>query len=164
MVGLPASGKSTRVDAMCDMDLDAFVYSTDAFIEKAAKQFDSTYNEMFSDNIKAATASMNEMLDVAMSSGMNVIWDQTNLSVKKRVSIINKMKSAGYKVECECFMPPETPADFSAWKGRLNNRPGKTIPKNILDSMQETFVYPSTDEGFSNIIFWNIYGQEMRKS
>jgi predicted kinase len=163
MVGLPASGKSTRVDAMCDMDLDAFVYSTDAFIEKAADHFKTTYDEMFTANIKNATASMNEMLDVAMSSGMNIIWDQTNLSVKKRASVINKMKSAGYKVECECFMPPETPADFSAWKGRLNNRPGKTIPRNILDSMQETFVYPSIDEGFSKITFWDIYGRISNK-
>jgi predicted kinase len=163
LVGLPASGKSTRVKDMSDIDPGVFVYSTDAFIESAAKHFGSTYDEMFSENIKAATASMNEMLDIAMGSGKNVIWDQTNLSLKKRTSIMNRMQSAGYEVECACFMPPETPEDVSVWEKRLNGRPGKTIPRYIIDSMQESFEKPVISEGFSKITFWDIYGEMLEE-
>jgi predicted kinase len=160
MVGLPASGKSTRIKDMCLMDPDVFVYSTDAFIQEAASHFNSTYDEMFADNIKAATTSMNEMLAVAMQSDMNVIWDQTNLSKKKRTGILNKMKSAGYRVECECFMPPEKTEDVAEWNRRLVSRPGKTIPDYIIRSMFDNFEKPSLDEGFTNIEFCDIYGND----
>ena len=96
MVGLPASGKSTRVSDMTRMDPDLFVYSTDNYIEKCAKQNGQTYNEAFAEFIEPATKYMNEMLDVAIRSKQDIIWDQTNLGVGKRRKIINRMKHAGY--------------------------------------------------------------------
>lgn len=160
MVGLPATGKSTLVNKMREMDSDAFVYSTDNFIEDAAKHFGKTYNEMFEDNIKPATAAMEEMLTTAMKYNQDVIWDQTNTGVKKRTKIINRMKQAGYRVECHFICPPGASqiSDQVEWKNRLNGRPGKTIPTNVIASMTENLVEPTLDEGFDEVVVYNMYG------
>lgn len=160
MVGLPAMGKSTRVAALATMDSDVFVYSTDNYIERCAKQNGWTYDQAFAEFIEPATKYMNEMLDIAMRSKQDIVWDQTNLGAKKRAKIINRMRQAGYDVECDCIVPPESDYDGSKedWAQRLANRPGKTIPDNILHSMMDSFVMPKVEEGFERVIFFNMYG------
>jgi len=160
MVGVPASGKSTFVKNVISADPDSyFVYSTDQFIEDAATHFNSTYNEMFENNIKGATASMNQMLEEAVADERQwIIWDQTNLGIKKRKSIINKMKSVGYSVECVSFTPPETENERAEWHRRLGSRPGKTIPDHILNSMMKNYQKPELSEGFDDITTYDMFG------
>jgi len=161
MVGLPATGKSTLVNLTRNMydslDTNVFVYSTDEFIEKAAAHFGMTYDEAFEANIQGATNSMNTLLDVAVKKRHDIIWDQTNLSISKRRKIINRMQKAGYIVKCTCIEPPEEEA-LHTWKQRLLGRVGKTIPKQIITNMRNTYVLPTVEEGFSVISFYNIYG------
>jgi tRNA uridine 5-carbamoylmethylation protein Kti12 len=160
LVGLPALGKSTRVRDIGTMDPDVFVYSTDRFIEECAAQNGMTYNEMFTDLIDEATGQMNRMLDTAIRERMNIVWDQTNLGVKKRTKIIRRMKNAGYRVDCECFVAPEPGHldDLKAWKHRLSSRPGKTIPESVLRSMYDSYIEPTLDEGFDSLVFWSMWG------
>jgi len=164
MVGLPATGKSTLVifqELLYEkIDLPLFVYSTDKFIEEAATHFGITYNEAFEDNIKAATDSMNALLDAAIKERQDIIWDQTNLSVKKRAKIIRRMREAGYQVRCECIVPPEAGhiSDLKDLKHRLEGRPGKTIPPHVMSSMWESYVLPTKEEGFDMITFYNMHG------
>lgn len=159
MVGLPASGKSTRVLDISTMDPDVFVYSTDNYIEQCAKQNSMTYNEAFAEFIDPATKQMNTMLDIAIRSRQNIVWDQTNLGAKKRSKIINRMKNAGYEVHCECFLFPAGDSQWEDWNHRMINRPGKTIPSNIIESMMDSFVMPTVEEGFDEVHCFNIYGQ-----
>jgi predicted kinase len=160
LVGLPGLGKSTYVKSVLKINSNVFIYSTDQFIEEAAEVFGISYNEAFKDNIDAATKSMNSLLDEAIDTRKDIIWDQTNLGVGKRRKIINRMKQADYRVECECFVPPEAGwiSDQKVWRDRLNNRPGKTIPSDVLTAMINSYVEPSTEEGFDDVFFWNMYG------
>lgn len=160
MVGLPAMGKSTRVNEMVAMDPDAFVYSTDNLIEAWAVNNGWSYDFAFSKYIDNATRDMNELLDEAIKNRLDIIWDQTNLGVGKRRKIINRMKQAGYQVRCECIVPPEPSwlDDQKAWANRLANRPGKTIPQNILTNMIKSFAIPVVEEGFDMITFCNMQG------
>lgn len=158
MVGLPAMGKSTLVEGM--YTLDTFVYSTDALLEEWAAEEGKTYNEVFSELISDATGAMNSALDVAIRERLDVIWDQTNLGAGKRRKIINRMRQAGYQVRCVCIVPPEAGhiSDLKDWKYRLDNRPGKTIPDDILSNMHKSFVVPTIEEGFDMITFYNMHG------
>ncbi len=159
MVGLPGTGKSTLVKDMYDV-VNMFVYSTDKFIEEAASHFGITYNEAFEDNIKAATDSMNALLDVAIKNRQDIVWDQTNLSVKKRAKIIRRMRAAGYQIRCSCIIPPEAGHfdDLKVLKRRLEGRPGKTIPETVITNMWKSYVLPTSDEGFDMITFYSIHG------
>lgn len=164
MVGLPGLGKSTLVygerkiyDAI---NTSVFIYSTDDYIEAIAQVTGSTYDDVFEENIKEATRLCNAGLDSAISNQQDIIWDQTNLGVGKRRKIINRMKQAGYQVRCVCILPPEAGwlDDQKLWASRLRNRPGKTIPQNVLTNMIESFTVPTADEGFDMITFYNMHG------
>jgi tRNA uridine 5-carbamoylmethylation protein Kti12 len=159
MVGLPGMGKSTFI-ANTWKGTSAFIYSTDKFIEEAAAVFGKTYDEMFEDNIKGATESMSALLVEAIKNRQDIIWDQTNLGVGKRRKIINRMKEAGYQVCCACIIPPEEGwfDDLKVWKRRLESRPGKTIPNEVISNMMKSFVVPTLDEGFDMIMFHNMHG------
>jgi predicted kinase len=160
MSGLPASGKSFRVNGMQQMEQGLFVFSTDNILQRIAEQLGKTYNDVFLDHISSATAEAEIDLAEAIKNKQNVIWDQTNLGVRKRKKIIDRMVQAGYTVECACFLPPEPGKfdDLKLWKQRLNSRPGKSIPDSVISNMYENFVCPSVQEGFDVVKFYNIHG------
>lgn len=162
MVGLPGLGKSTIVNGMYK-DVDTFIYSTDTILERIAAFLGKTYDDVFEKHIKSATAEADIDLAYAIKERQDIIWDQTNLGVGKRRKIINRMKQSGYQVRCNCITPPDVKvegarADCDAWAERLNNRPGKTIPQNILINMIESFTVPTVEEGFDMITFYNMHG------
>jgi len=164
MVGLPAMGKSTLVNlnlaAYDRIEMPVFVYSTDAILERIAEQLGKTYNDVFEKHIKSAATEADIDLAEAVKQRQDIIWDQTNLSVKKRAKIINRMRQAGYQVRCECIVPPEEGHfdDLKVWKRRLQNRPGKTIPNEVLTNMHRSFIIPTIAEGFDMITFYNMNG------
>lgn len=162
MVGLPATGKSTLVNRvirnMGDHGDRAFVYSTDDLLEAAAKELGSTYDEVFETLIKSVTEAANGSLDVAIRNRQDIIWDQTNLGAKKRVKIINRMRNAGYRVECECILLPAGDSQFEDWRWRMQGRPGKTIPDLVIESMMDSYVKPTVDEGFDAVRYYDMYG------
>jgi hypothetical protein len=68
------------------------------------------------------------------------------------------MRQAGYVVECECVLFPQGDSQQEDWQHRLASRPGKTIPANIVESMMDSFVMPTVEEGFERVIFFDMYG------
>jgi len=163
MVGLPGLGKSTLVKSYLKYP-HTFVYSTDNYIEKEmAEEGYETYDEAFEHLIGDAISYMDAELDKFVKWKNNVIWDQTNLGVSKRRKIIARMKEAGYDVKCVCIMPPNNDysGDKEDWAHRLNNRPGKTIPRDVLTKMIDGFVVPTIDEGFYTITFHNMNGEKV---
>lgn len=155
LVGLPGSGKSTYVKNV--INEDTFVYSTDQFIEDAAKHFGITYNEAFADNIKAASASMNLLLNEAIQKRKHVIWDQTCLSAKKRCGIISRFPDS-YAKFCICRVPPRDDAEWAELNRRVLSREGKIIPSRIIESMADSYVEPTREEGFDAVYLYDIYG------
>lgn len=163
MVGLPALGKSTHIENMYKED--TWIYSTDMYIEAVAEDNGLTYDQAFESSVDAAKRFNDEKLRDMIRLQKDIIWDQTNLGVKKRIKIIRQMTQAGYDVDCICLMPPWHGVDkFSAkknteeWQRRLASREGKTIPNTVISNMMGYFVVPTTEEGFSKITFYDMYG------
>ncbi len=161
MVGLPAAGKSTRVGDLTAMNPELFVYSTDNHIEQCAKQNGWTYDQAFVEFIESATKYMNEQLEIAVRSRQDIIWDQTNLGAKKRAKIVNRMRNAGYRVECECILFPAGDSQWEDWQHRMASRSGKTIPDSVIESMMDSFVKPTVDEGFDAVRYYDMYGNSI---
>jgi tRNA uridine 5-carbamoylmethylation protein Kti12 len=159
LVGLPGSGKSTRLSFVDDPEFSdtVFVYSTDNYIEAQAKEAGKTYNDMFRDHIDAATKHMNDVLAIAISAGIDVYWDQTNMSSKKRKGILSKFPKS-YRKECWCVRPPQTPEEWGDLEIRLMFREGKTIPHHIIEAMADSYVEPELDEGFDYIMVVDLFG------
>ena len=158
MVGLPATGKSHMISGASTQN--TWVYSTDNYIEAVAFAQNKTYNEVFHDTIGPATKAMDTSVNYAIEDGLDIIWDQTNLSVKKRKKIIRKMKDAGYDVNCICILPPAS-HDYQTWMQRLTSRAGKIIPMSVIVGMEESYELPELDEGFDKITYVDMYGKEV---
>lgn len=159
LVGLPASGKSTfRDNSAFD---DYYHFSSDDLIEAYAKSIDSTYNEVFTDYVKEATRLANEGLQAAIAEKRSVIWDQTNMSRKKRAAILSKFPKE-YVRRCICVEPPETAEDEYTLSQRLKSRPGKDIPAFVMANMRKSYQKPNLEEGFLTVAFSDINGDVVK--
>lgn len=161
MVGMPYSGKSTLVEKFRLMDPNAFVYSTDRYIEDKVQELGSTYNDIFADTVKEATNFCDDCLDDTLNyTSNNIIWDQTNLSRKKREKIISKILSSSDEWTFNaCFI---TIDDLDVWNRRITKRVHKKIPQEVLFKMERSFQMPTLNEGFDKISVYNINGELKR--
>lgn len=159
MVGLPASGKSTAraKAAMTGAAGDSYHYSTDDHIDAYAAEVGMTYSEVFKDYVKVATQIADQGLEKALANKQNVLWDQTNMTAKKRRLALNRFPKE-YRRECICILPPFTPEQEAELERRLESRSGKDIPDFVMKSMRASFELPSTNEGFNRILYFDIYG------
>ena len=148
MVGLPGSGKSTVAHGFVEENggpNNWIVLSTDDWIDAHAAEAGQTYDEAWPDMIKDATTAVNAAFQAAVQRGDNILWDQTNLGVKKRKSLLRRLPD-GYEKSCivvKCADDVRTV--------RLLSREGKTVPASVLRNMAESFVPPVLEEGFDVI-------------
>lgn len=160
LVGLPGSGKSTSILE----DFDGFIYSTDNYIEQCAKMNGWSYNEAFQEFIEPATKQMNEQLTIAIRQKSDVLWDQTNMSSKKRIGILSRF-SKTYRKICICRVPPRDASEWSELDRRILTRAqntGKMIPHHIIESMADSYVEPTLEEGFDEVHLYDIFGNKIK--
>jgi predicted kinase len=139
LIGVPGSGKSTWI-ANQEWAKDCVLVSTDKLIDLEAARQGKTYNEVFKGYISEATQLMNEDIKTAVAEGKDIIWDQTNTSRKTRKSKLTQVPDY-YKIAVVFATP-----DDEEWKRRLESRPGKSIPQNILRAMADGLQVPTEDE------------------
>jgi len=147
LVGIPCSGKSTYVNKLKTIPYwsNAVILSTDAYIEKVAQEHNTTYREIFEDCIDEATRQLELAFIEAKDKGRNLIWDQTNLSIKARKKKLSKLPSL-YARGVVYF-------DISLEEALRRNetREGKYIPKSVLKRMWHQFEVPTLEEGFDYV-------------
>lgn len=144
LIGVPGSGKSTWISNQ-EWSKDCSIVSSDNLIEYRAKQLGKTYNEIFSDYIGTATKLMDDQVLDAMANSVDIIWDQTNTSVKSRKAKLAKLKD--YEKIAVVFTTP--PVD--ELNRRLASRPGKAIPTDVMTRMIAGLEMPTEAEGFKEI-------------
>lgn len=147
LCGIPTSGKSTYVKKLKSMKYweNAVVLSTDDYIEKEAKRMGLTYNQVFDDVIDNATRELELQLNMAKDKGKDIIWDQTNLSVKTRKKKLSKFPSY-YRRGAVYFE-----VSLEEALERNKHREGKFIPESILKRMWHQFEIPTSNEDFDYV-------------
>lgn len=83
----------------------------------------------------------------AIANNMDIVWDRTNLTAKSRASKLSQIPDNYNKVAVFFSTPPDIEL-----KRRLDSRPGKTIPANIVLGMKSQLETPTTSEGFDKVI------------
>ncbi len=147
LCGIPTSGKSTYVNKLKKLDYwkESVVLSTDDYIEKQAQRCGLTYNQIFDDVIKDATRELELEFNMAKDKGKNIIWDQTNLSVKSRRKKLLKLPSFYARGVIYFEVSLEEALE------RNNHREGKFIPESILKRMWHQFEIPTRNEDFDYV-------------
>lgn len=144
MVGVPGSGKSTWI-ANQYWAKECIVVSSDQLVEAEATRQGKTYNDVFKDYINEAISLMLDQVIAARDSGKDIIWDQTSVNVKSRRKKFKMLPD--YDHIAVVF---DIPSEDELNK-RLASRPGKTIPKEIVSSMIDTFEMPTEEEGYKEV-------------
>ena len=144
LVGIPCSGKSTFVNRLKKIPFweNAVVLSTDNYIEKVAQEHNTTYSEIFEDCIDEATRQLELSLIEAKDKGKNIIYDQTNLSIKTRKKKLSKLPSLYARGVIYFDISLEDALE------RNKHREGKFIPESILKRMYHQLEVPTLEEGF----------------
>jgi len=147
LCGIPTCGKSTYVNKLKKLDYwkDAVVLSTDNYIEKQAQRLGRTYNQIFDDVIKDATRELELEFNMAKDKGKNIIWDQTNLSIKSRRKKLSKLPSYYHRGVVYFSVSLEDALE------RNKTREGKFIPESILKRMWHQFEVPTLEEDFDYV-------------
>lgn len=144
LCGLPGSGKShfrARYNVWNCVQI-----STDDILEEMAAQQGKTYSEVFEDGVKDATKIANEVFQIALKENKTIVWDQTNLTVKKRKRVLSQVPKHYRKVVVYVY------CDESERQKRLKSRAGKIIPRSIDKQMQENLEVPTLDEGWDRVV------------
>lgn len=158
LVGVPASGKTTaRERAVASDDMVRYEYSSDDHIDAYAEEVGKTYAEVFKEYSKTAIQLADAGLKTALENKQSVLWDQTNMSRKKRKKILDRFP-VEYRRECICVLPPYNDTQKEELDRRLKSRPGKDIPDFVMKSMLDSFDLPSVNEGFNRVMYFDIYG------
>ena len=147
LCGIPTSGKTTYIKKLKKLKYwsDAVVLSTDNYIEKIAQEHNTTYNEIFDDCIDEATRQLELEFIMAKDNGKNIVWDQTNLSIKSRRKKLSKLPSS-YK---RCAVYFEISLEDALERNK--HREGKFIPESILKRMWHQFEIPTLEEDFDYV-------------
>jgi predicted kinase len=154
LVGVPGSGKTTWIGHQkFDWDKTVIV-GTDRLVEKYASLVGKTYNEVFKDYMPTAVELMAADARKAFGEDKIVVWDQTSTSVSTRAKKLRMTPEHYTKIAVVFEIPkPDLHAKFL-------DRPGKTIPEEVVLSMINNFSYPKLEEGFDRIIKAKLQGIE----
>lgn len=146
LVGPPGAGKSTWLDLNWGDTVKGKVASSDKIIDTVASMYGYSYNEAFQELIKFADRVFWDRLATWSKTGSDIVIDRTNMSAKGRSRYFDLLGREGYVFDAVVFPTP----DKEEWTRRLD-RPGKSIPQNVIQSMLASFVMPTEAEGFRNI-------------
>jgi predicted kinase len=150
LIGIPAAGKSTWVwhfRQNNNYPADHCTISTDDVIENIACMYNIRYHECHNVLFQFADQQASRDLSEAVSKGLHIIWDQTNLTRKSRARKLRLIPAEQYNRIAVVFPMPEE----QEWRRRLDSRPGKLIPEDVLQSMKDRYESPTLDEGFAEI-------------
>lgn len=150
LVGVPASGKTTWIKSKMPDNGIWVLKTSDHWVEEEAKRLETTYDAVWHDYVKQAEKLMYKDLALALESGLSIIWDQTNYNRKTRAKKLIMIPDT-YRKLAIVFPPPEK----KEHERRLASRPGKTIPKVIIESMIDFTEVPKLDEGFDEVMTIN---------
>jgi predicted kinase len=147
LCGIPCSGKSTYVQKLRTLKYweNCVVLSTDNYIEQRAQELNKTHNDIFKETIKEANNNLQQELDRAIDDGKDIIWDQTNLTIKIRKNKLSRLPSQYRK--CSIYFTTSLDAALK----RNKTREGKFIPEDVMTSMFKQFEIPTIAEGFDYV-------------
>ena len=144
LIGVPGSGKSTWANSQ-EWAKDCAYISTDGYVERFAQRLGATYNDVFETVMPRAIRLMTRAVHRARREGKDILWDQTSTTVKSRKNKFRMLPD--YYAIAVVFRTP----DAAEWERRLASRPGKSIPKFVLDNMVKNWQEPTEEEGFKEI-------------
>jgi predicted kinase len=148
LVGAPCSGKSTWTKKLLATDSSFVVISTDDLLDEYAEAEGLTYGEAWNKYFGRANSAAKQKFASAVTNKSNMVYDQTNMSAKKRRGILSNVPDH-FKVAV--VFDVDTKELFRRNKERAE-KTGKNIPEHIIKKMLGDYHPVTKEEGFNKII------------
>ena len=143
-IGLPGSGKSTYAKKLAE-ETNAVILSSDSLREKLYGDInDQEHNaEVF--------AELHRRCKELLSKQVNIIYDATNINLRKRLSFLRELDGIDCYKKAIVFA---TPYELCL---ENNLKRDRHVPEEVIKRMRENFHFPLYGEGFDKIEFvWNM--------
>lgn len=143
MVGLPASGKSTQANLIHNIS-GAGIVSTDTLRAEILGDINSQ------DNKDVIFDMAHSFIIADLHKGNSVIFDATNLTVRNRMLLLEKIKFIPNVEKCAIVM--DVPLGLCKERNQKRDR---QVPDEVLERMDRQFTryqFPSFAEGWDTII------------
>lgn len=144
LTGLPASGKSTyRKTHFADYAVVSNDEITEELAEQSGLSYDEAWKRLSFAEVYDATL---KRFNAAVARRLNIVIDNTNLTRQARALY----RAEGYGLKAVVFEIPENERRQREQTRKAAG--GKYIPADVIEKMKRSYVPPSFDEGFSEII------------
>lgn len=145
-IGLPGSGKSTWIKNYVASAVDRyFVFGTDMIFTEWGIRDGLNYAEAFNQyDFNEVEKEFKRRIDAAIGDGVNIIWDQTNLTRKSRAKKLNRFPSTYKRVGVWLNTPFEVVQQRLVTPDRMAE--GKKIPHGVIANMLSTYEPPLAEE------------------
>ena len=139
LVGLPASGKSTKAQNLAE-ECNAILFSSDALREEL---FGDVNHQ---DNNQELFVELHRRIKNCLKDGRSAIYDACNISYKRRMAFISELKN----IPCEkiCIVMA-TPYEECLKRNKERER---NVPEYVIEKMYRTFDIPWDYEGWDDIL------------
>lgn len=149
LIGVPGVGKTSWSRILSPYMVRL---STDDEIEFQASIWCKPYREIWEESIKDAEKGLQRILERAILMNDDMVWDQTNLSIKSRAKKLSRIPASYEKIAVHFITPPE---HILVRRNEERKATGRDIPVKVLHSMIDQLQPPSFVEGFNQIITVN---------
>lgn len=139
MCGIAGSGKSTMAEKIKNSNPHTIIISSDELRrELLGSEENQNNNELIFQKMRNRTKKYLDM-------GLNVVYDSTNLSSKRRKALVNNFK----KYECICVFMYTNFFDCLM----NNSKRERKVPIDVIESMYKRIEVPMWHEGWVDICF-----------
>ena len=138
MIGLPASGKSTKAQEYAKA-YNATIFSSDALRKELYGD-----ESIQGDNTKLFNT-LHRQIKTHLKNGYSAIFDATNISYKKRMAFLSELKNISCNKICVLMATP-----YEECLKRNAEREHK-VPENVIERMYRSIDIPWYYEGWDDI-------------
>ncbi|MCR5544321.1 MAG: ATP-binding protein [Eubacterium sp.] len=163
MVGIPASGKSTKVNEFVENGAIAYssdvlrgemfgdpgIQFTDEWLEKLKYDGPDDYMKKKLFVEKYIFSEIYNRIEKALVDGKDVVMDATNPGKNTRKRIMDRLKKYADRVVAVVMATP-----FDVCMER-NQKRDRTVPEEAMIRIRNEFEFPELEEGFDEIIYVN---------
>ena len=143
MVGVPGSGKSTIIEKLKKKYPNTDVVCPDEY----RKALGGTYNHFDNDSLIWNNLCPTD-IRASLSNGRNVIFDATNVGVKRRKTVLKWVDTLDVDTMAVVV---QVSIETALRQNKLREK-DKIVPDGVIQQMFANFVYPSKSEGFDVIV------------
>lgn len=140
LVGLPGSGKSYYANTLCMISGNARIFSSDKIREELFN------DENAQNDNELVFNTLNSRVVACLESGIDAIYDATNINYKRRRAFLNSLKKIPVTKTCIFMAVP-----FEKCLERNNNR-ARIVPEEVIKRMYLNFDVPMYCEGWDDVL------------